>query len=91
MKKNTKSNDSVKANLLKNSEPLQTDLSSRLFRKDVVTRPHPKTNVSEKKGSTWTQVPPDADERCLLAQNDSSELDRPERFQSLISRMCGQG
>lgn len=68
----------------------EVDLTSKLFRKDVVARSHPKANQSEKKGSSWSQVPPDADERCLFEQGSSSDLDRPERFQSLLSRMSGQ-
>lgn len=72
-------------------QKVETDLTSKLFRKDTTSRLHQRTTQSEKKGSSWTQDPPDADERCLSEQGSSSELDRPERFQSLMSRMCGQG
>lgn len=86
---------SPSAHILKTSveqqEKAEVDLTSKLFRKDIVSRPHPKANLSEKKGSSWAQEPPDADERCLQEQSNSSEIDRPERFQSLLSRMCGEG
>ncbi|KAK3916008.1 Nuclear pore complex protein Nup98-Nup96 [Frankliniella fusca] len=67
----------------------EIDLTSKLFRKDV-TRSYPKANQPGKKGSSWSQVPPDADERCLFEQESASDIDRPERFQSLLSRMSGQ-
>ncbi|KAJ1522837.1 hypothetical protein ONE63_001987 [Megalurothrips usitatus] len=72
------------------SEPVESNLASKLFRKDVAFRSHPKASVPEKRGSSWTQLPPEADERCLLEQESLSNIDRPERFQSLLSRMCGQ-
>ncbi|XP_034240302.1 nuclear pore complex protein DDB_G0274915-like isoform X2 [Thrips palmi] len=83
------STDSPKTSI-EQHEKVETDLTSKLFRKDIASRSHPKVNLPEKKGSSWAQEPPDADERCLLQQSNSSEIDRPERFQSLLSRMCGE-
>ena len=80
-----------KSEKVESGQKLEIDLTSNLFRKEITSRLHQRTIVSEKKSSSWTQDPPDADERCLSEQDTSSELDRPERFQSLLSRMGGQG
>lgn len=91
LKPKSSSSAEVQKPVVELPEKVERDLTSKLFRKDIVSRSHPKTNPSEKKGSSWAQEPPDADERCLLEQSNSSEIDRPERFQSLLSRMCGEG